>query len=483
MPKVRIPKVRIPKVRIPKVRIPKLRMPKLRMPKLPIPKVRMPKLPLPKVITQNVFLQKVIHFFSQVVEKLLKGPPIYYVWVLFLLALIGIGAKAYGHQFKQGLTVTGMVDQVSWGLYIGNFTFLVGVAAAAVMLIVPAYIYNFGPIKEITVLGEVLAISALMMCMLFVTLDLGHPERVWHLLPFIGKPNFPASLLDWDVLVLNGYLFINIAISAYLLATIYLEKTSAKWLYMPLVMLSIPWAVGIHTVTAYLFNGLGARPFWNTAILAPRFLASAFCSGPALCIIIFQLIRKFSKFKVKDEALFKIAEIVCISMGINLLFLGAEVFKELYTDSWHKAPIVYMFVGLHGHTGLIKWIWTATIFNFLGFLLFLIPATKKNFVTLNLACVLIVVGVWLEKGLGFIVPGFIPSPLGEIYEYWPKTTEILISVGVWALGLLVYTLALKIVIPIETGEMRVLGPPSPASNEPELQQSPMRGKTLVTDTR
>jgi len=411
---------------------------------------------LQKSIKGATFLPKIIHLFKQITQRLLKGPPIYYVWVLLLLLMIGTGVWAYGGQFKAGLTITGMTDQVSWGLYIGNFTFLVGVAAAAVLLIIPAYIYDFGPIKEITILGEILAISALIMCMLFVTLDLGHPERAWHLLPFIGTPNFPSSLLDWDVLVLNGYLFINIFISSYLLAMIYLGKQEQKWMYMPLVLLSIPWAVSIHTITAYLYNGLSARPFWNTAILAPRFLASAFCSGPALSIIIFQVIRKFTRFKVKDAALFKIAEMVCIAMGINLLLLGAEVFKELYTDTWHKAPLIYMFVGLHGHTGLVKWIWTALTFNIIGFLLFLIPVTKKNFVSFNLACVLIVVGVWIEKGLGFIVPGFIPTPLGEIWEYAPKMPEILITVGVWGVGLLFYTLAIKIAIPIKTGEMRIL---------------------------
>ena len=427
-------------------------------------------------------MRKIIHFLGQLIQRLFQGPLIYYAWLVFLLGLMGVGIWGYEAQFMKGLAITGMTDQVSWGFYIGNFTFLVGVAAAAVLLIIPAYIYDFGPIKEITILGEILAISALIMAMIFVTLDLGHPERVWHLLPFIGTPNFPASLLDWDILVLNGYLFINISISTYLLAMIYLEKKETKWLYMPLILLSIPWAVAIHTVTAYLYNGLGARPFWNTAILAPRFLASAFCSGPALCIIIFQLVRKFTKFKVRDEALFKIAEMVAIAMGINFLLLGAEVFKELYTDSWHKAPIVYLFVGLHGHTGLVKWIWIAMVFNFLAFLLFLIPVTKKNFVTLNLACILIVIGVWLEKGLGFIVPGFIPSPLGEIWEYWPRMTEIMISVGVWGLGLLIYTLALKIAIPIETGEMRVFRAPSGSSNEPERQQIPADDKKMVTET-
>jgi Ni/Fe-hydrogenase subunit HybB-like protein len=396
------------------------------------------------------------HLFKQIAQRLFKGPPIYYAWVLLLMTMIGFGIWAYGKQFSAGLTITGMADQVSWGLYIGNFTYLVGVAAAAVLLIIPAYIYDFGPIKEITILGEILAITALLMSMLFVTLDLGHPERVWHLLPFLGSPNFPSSMLDWDVLVLNGYLLINIIISTYLLVMIYLGKKGQKWLYMPLVLLSIPWAVGIHTVTAYLYNGLGARPFWNASILVPRFLASAFCSGPAFCIIIFQLIRKFTKFNVKDEALYKIAEMVCIAMGINLLLLGAEVFKELYTDSWHKAPIIYMYAGLHGHTGLVKLMWTALIFNVLGFLIFLIPVTKKNFWTFNLASILIVVGVWMEKGVGFIVPGFIPTPLGEIWEYVPRMPEILITVGVWGIGFLFYTLAVKIAIPIETGEMRVL---------------------------
>ncbi|MDP2643607.1 MAG: NrfD/PsrC family molybdoenzyme membrane anchor subunit [Desulfobacterales bacterium] len=402
-------------------------------------------------------MQKVRHFINQLTWRLTNGPPVYYAWVVFLLVLIGIGVYAYVNQLKQGMTITGMTDQVSWGLYIGNFTFLVGVAAAAVLLIIPAYIYHFGPIKEITILGEVLASAALIMAMLFVTVDLGRPERVWHLLPVVGTPNFPSTLLGWDVVVLNGYLFINIAISSYLLSTLYLEKKENKWLYMPFVLLSIPWAIGIHTVTAYLYNGLGARPFWNTAILVPRFLASAFCSGPAISIMAFQLIRKFTRFKVKDEALFKIAEMVAIAMGLNILLLGAEVFKELYTDTWHKAPIVYLFAGLHGHTVLVKWIWIAMGCNFTAFILFLTPATKKNYVTLNLACILIVIGVWLEKGMGFIIPGFVPTPLGEIWEYWPTTTEILVSLGILGIGLLYYTLALKIAIPIETGEMRVLG--------------------------
>lgn len=401
-------------------------------------------------------IKKITRFLSQAAVQLLKGPPIYYAWILFLLSVIGIGGWAYSHQLAQGLAITGMTGQVSWGLYISNFTFFVGVAAAAVLLIIPAYVYNFGPIREIAILGEILAVCAIVTCILYVTLDLGHPERLWHLLPIVGKPHFPSSILAWDVLVLTGYLLINLFVAVYLLALLYLGKHEKWRAALPVILLSIPWAVSIHTVTAYLYNGLGGRPFWNTAILAPRFLASAFCSGPAICIIIFQLIRRFTRFKVKDVALFKIAELISYAIGINLFLAGAEVFKELYTDSWHTSSIIYLFAGLHGQTGLVAWIWTSQVFNITAFILFLLPRTRKNYITLNIGCVLIVIGVWIEKGMGFVIPGFIPTPLGEVWEYTPRLDEILISMGVLGLTMLLYTLMVKIAIPIETGEMSAL---------------------------
>jgi molybdopterin-containing oxidoreductase family membrane subunit len=345
------------------------------------------------------------------------------------------------------------------------------VAAAAVLLIIPAYVYDFGPIREISILGEILAVCAIIMCVFFVTLDLGRPERLWHLLPMIGKPHFPASILAWDVLVLTGYLIINLFVAIYLLTLIYLGKHEKWRAALPIILLSIPWAVSIHTVTAYLYNGLGGRPFWNTAILAPRFLASAFCSGPAICIIIFQLIRKFTGFQVKDVALFKIAELICYAIGINLFLAGAEVFKELYTNTWHTSSIIYLFAGLHGQTGLVVWIWTAEVFNVVAFLLFLIPRTRKNYIMLNIGCILIIIGVWIEKGMGFVIPGFIPTPLGELWEYLPRLDEILISVGVIGFGMLLYTLLVKIAIPIETGEMCATVSNVSASNIAAHQQA------------
>jgi Ni/Fe-hydrogenase subunit HybB-like protein len=391
-------------------------------------------------------------FFKQTLVLVAKGRPVYYAWCALLLLVMGIGLWFYLKQMETGLIVTSMRDQVSWGLYIANFTYLVGVAAAAVLLVIPAYIYHFDPIKEIVVLGELFAASSIVMALLFVFVDLGRPDRFWHLIPGIGILAFPESLLAWDVIVLNGYLVLNVVVPVYILVNSYYEKEPIKSFVVPLILLSIPWAVGIHTVTAFLYNGLAARPFWNASILAPRFLASAFCSGPSMIIIIFQVIRWVSNIKITNEALFKMAELIAYAMFLNIFLLGAEVFKEFYSNTIHLAPLLYLYEGLHGHTALVPWMWLSLAFNITAFLLFLIPRTRQRLTTLNIGAFFIIVGVWIEKGPGFVAPGFIPDPLGEIYEYFPNFTELAISLGIWACGLLVFTLFMKVALPIVRGD-------------------------------
>jgi len=397
-------------------------------------------------------LKETWHFYRRTLSLVVRGSKAYYAWCFFLLAIVFVGLLFYMKQHDLGLVETNMTDQVSWGLYIANFTYLVGMAAAAVLLVIPSYIYSFKPIKEIVVLGELFAASSIVMAILFVMVDLGRLDRFWHMIPFIGLMNFPQSLLAWDVLVLNGYLFLNLLIPVYLLIKFYYRKEPNWNFILPFILASVPWAVGIHTVTAFLYNGLAARPFWNASILAPRFLASALCSGPAIMIIIFQIIRKISAIKVEDRALFKIAELIAYAMFINLFLLSTEIYKEYYSDTIHIAPFEYLFQGLHGHNQLVPWIWAAMAMNVIAFFLFLIPSARKRLTTLNIGCLLIIIGVWIEKGPGFVIPGFVPDPLGEIYVYVPNLLELMVSFGIWAAGLLFFTLLMKVAIPIETGK-------------------------------
>jgi len=401
---------------------------------------------------------RTVRLFSQFVRGsialVVRGNRHYWTWVAFLGVLIVSGAAAYVDQLSGGLIVTAMRDQVSWGFYIGNFTFLVGVAAAAVVLVVPAYIYDWKPIREIVIYGELLAVSAILMCLMFVTVDIGRPDRFWHLVPGVGHLNFPQSLLAWDVLVLNLYFLVNFIVATHILYRAFDGRAYEKRLVVPLVLLSIPMAVGIHTVTAFLYNGLAARPYWNSSILAPQFLASAFCAGPAILLIVMQLLRRFTRFEIQDQAIWKIAELMAYAMFLNLFLHGAEVFKEYYSDTEHLLYTRYWFQGLGEHQTLVPYAWTALTLNVLAFALFIVPKARRNVVALNVGCLATYAGCYIDKGMGLIIPGLTPDVLGEIYEYTPSMTELRVAAGVFAVGFLVFTLMLKVAVPISLNEFR-----------------------------
>lgn len=409
-------------------------------------------------------------FAAGAVYSVSHGRRLYWGWLSVLFILIAVGLYGYVHQLNGGLITTGMRDTVSWGFYIGNFTFLVGVAAAAVLLVIPAYVYHWKPIKEVVILGELLAISAITMCALFVFVDVGRPDRIWHLMPGLGRLNLPSSLLAWDVLALNGYLALNVVIVSYLLFTLFMKRKPKAAFFMPLVLISIPAAITIHTVTAFLYNSFAGRPFWNASILAPRFIASAFCSGPAVLLILMQILRRFTRFEIQNSAIWKVAELMAYAMFLNLFLLVAEVFKEFYSDTEHLVHMRYMFLGIGEHNAIVPFMWLSVFCSVVAFLLFLVPATRRNPLTLNLGCVLIFMGVYLEKGMGLVIPGLTPDTLGEIYEYFPTWVEFFVAIGIFGIGALIFTLLVKIAIPImvpdeeatslEGGPPAVLPPPS-----------------------
>ncbi|HSN15430.1 MAG TPA: NrfD/PsrC family molybdoenzyme membrane anchor subunit [Anaeromyxobacteraceae bacterium] len=402
-------------------------------------------------------MKGLLHFLQGAGREVVRGGRAYYVWMAFIAVAIAVGAVAYANQARVGLIATHMRDQVSWAFFIGNFAFLVGVGAAAVMLVIPAYVYEWKPLKEVVLLGELLAVSALTMALLFITVDMGRPERVLHMFPLIGTPNWPSAILAWDAMVLNVYLIVNAAVILYVLYRSYNGLEVEKRILVPLVLASIPIAVSTHTVTAYLFNGLAARPYWNASILAPRFLASAFCSGPAVMLILFQILRKRADIPIKDEAIFKVAELMAYAIFINLFLLGAEVFKEFYSATHHLLYTRYLWFGIGQHRALVPWTWASLAANVAAFFLFMLPRTRKRFATLNLGCALIFFGVFIEKGMGLVVPGMTPDALGEIYEYSPSLNEWAVTVGVFGVGALVLTVLVKVSVPILTGGLRTPG--------------------------
>jgi len=549
-----------------------------------------------------------LRFLRRCAGVSLSGDWRYYAWIGALAALCVVGLNAYAKQFVAGLQITGMSDQVSWGVYIANFTFLVGMAAAAVMLVIPVYIYKNEDLHDLVIFGELLAVAAILMCLAFVTVDLGRPDRFWHLIPVIGVFHFPGSMLSWDVLVLNGYLLLNIYICGYLLYCRYHNRRPAKWFYIPFVFTAIFWAISIHTVTAFLYVGLGGRPFWNSSIVGPRFLASAFTAGPAFVILALQVVRRASasaangagwpqgpaaaprrlahraataadldllavhlpefrsvsqeerraclagatildaapgdvllqqgsldndaffvlkgrvvvrreeggrhrttrnigpgeqfgevsalagtprtatataaeptvvlrlpqeslrrlmrnpkmneivtwrmgeRLMISDRSLLILRAIVQVSMIINVFLLANEIFTEFYNTNGSDVSWRYLVLGLGGYHALVPWFWGAVTLN-LGAMAILMLPLSRRLKWLNVACVMCIFGIWIEKGMGLVIPGFVPTPLGEMVEYVPSWNETLVCVGIWAFGLLCFTIFLRMSVPILQGEL------------------------------
>lgn len=408
-------------------------------------------------VSESSGAKSAIHSYPRFLARSLSlatdGSLGFYAWMTLLTAIALVGANAWANQVADGMITTNMTDHVSWGLYIANFTFCVGLAAGGVMMVIPAYLYNDEEMHKVVVVGEAVAIAAIVMCTLSVLVDLGRPDRFWHLIPGIGRFNWPMSMLTWDMLVLNGYLLINMHIVGYLLYMRYLGRTPSPRWYVPFVFLSIIWAISIHTVTAFLYCGLGGRPFWNTALLAPRFLASAFVSGPAFIILVMRVIRITTNYDPHPGPAKTLIQIIRVAMIVNLIMLASELFTLFYTGGVHLASAKYLYLGSHGHYGLVPWIWTSIAFNIIGAILFLSPKALERGSVRIIACLLCIVGIWIEKGMGLIVPGFIPSTLHEIVEYTPSLVEWKVTAGIWAFGMMILTVTVRLIINVYSGQL------------------------------
>ena len=432
-------------------------------------------------------IRSAINFAIDIFIHSWKGSLVYYAWLGFLGFFVMLAVWGNYEQLTKGMIVTGLNDQVTWGMYIANFVFLVGVAAAAVTVVFPAYVYKHKQMKEVVVLGEIVAIAAVVMCLLFVVNHMGRPDRAWHMVPswapvpfFRGIFNWPHSMLTWDVMVLNGYLVLNLVCAFYYLYMKYIGRAINKLFYLPLVYLAIVWALSIHTVTAFLLNTMPTRPMWAHSLLPIKFITTAFAAGPSLIIIAFFVIKKTTRLKIGDEVFNLLSQIVVWCLGIALFLTMSELVTELYPSTEHSYSLKYLIHGMHGLTGLVPWFWAAMALMVSSFVLLLIPPIRKNQKILPVLCVMAFTGIWIEKGMGLVLPGFIPSPIGEFAEYSPSWVEIVNCMGNWAFGIMVFTMLAKVAVGILLGDIKYREPKKIVA-EPVEAQSFKRGATPPWD--
>ena len=363
-----------------------------------------------------------------------------WTWKGLLVALVVLGGLAYGVQSRSGLGVTGLSREMPWGLYISQFTFLVGIGASAVTVLLPYYVHRQKVFERALILGEIVAIIALTQALLCITVDLGKPGRLLNILLYPA----PSSLMFWDCLTLGGYLTLSVVGLA---ATLFAHGGSpAKWV-RGLALVTIPWAIGIHIVTALLYAVLAARPAWMTAVLAPRFLATAFASGPALLILLAGFLARAKIFDVGREAVDRLSIIMTYAGAASVLLAALEVFTALYSGVPAAGEhLAYLFLGLDGHTGLVAWTYSSWLLLLLALVVLLVPRLRRRQGLAYAATVAVLVSVLIDKGLCLVTSGFVPSPLGYVRDYRPSLVELGIVVGIYSGGALVFTAACRILL-------------------------------------
>jgi molybdopterin-containing oxidoreductase family membrane subunit len=171
-------------------------------------------------------------------------------------------------------------------------------------------------------------------------------------------------------------------------------------------------------------------------------------------ILLLWFVRRTTPYPISDGTFSKLALITTVAAQINLVMLVSELFYKFYWPTEHATNARYLFLGLDGHHALVPWIWMAIGLNVLATGALMIHSLRRNPRWLMPACATLFVAVWVEKGLGLVIPGFIPSPLGEIVEYTPTWVELGVTIGIWAMGLFVLTVLVRVALPIELGEVR-----------------------------
>ncbi|MCI5188876.1 MAG: hypothetical protein D3905_03545 [Candidatus Electrothrix sp. AS4_5] len=399
--------------------------------------------------------QKPIAFARDFCIYAVKGGKVYYSWLLFLSFFVLVGLVTTYIQMTTGLIVTGATDQIIWELFVSNFIHCPSIASAAVLVVTPAYIYKRKDMKQLAVIGEAIAMVFVIIGFNFIFFHMGRPDRFWHTIPGIGIFNFPSSVLTYDIIVLNVYLVLNAVAVFYYLYKHYVDQPLNTKFYTPLIWFAVAWGPFIHIITAFILSSNAQMAVWHSALMPFSFLAMAAAAGPALVIVIFLVIRKFTKLEIADSVIDFFSQVIIWGVGLLILMFAVEFFTELYPATHHAAPLEYAIKGHNGMKPYTPWFWGVMTVFVVQFLLLCNSKIRKSYnFLLPLICISVFLSVLIEKPSVLIFPAFSPTPLGEYAVYHPTLIEICNVLFIWASGFMLLTMILKGVVGVLVGDVR-----------------------------
>lgn len=381
----------------------------------------------------------------------LRGPTAYKMLLagLALMAVYGVylwvfvqHAPVFLASNSGGLVLTGVNEDVPWGLYISFFTFWVGVAASAVIFSFAAYVFGDKHFKRIVPLAEAQAIVALVITVWGIVANLGRPERALVLMPQLANPR---SMLDWDFIVIFTYMALNAVAFVYTVHKYRLGEDLPRGFIVPFMIVSTPFAIGIHTVTAWMFHALTSRPALNTALLAPRFIATAFASGPALLLLLVYILEKTTSWLKVDFSVYRrTLNVIVISLATGLFFTPAEFHEALWytTEPLKRGQLLATLLG--GGIPLLTtlfWLWLSL--GVAAAILGMLPPVRSSKAGIAFTALVTFIAVFSEKTLATILPGFVVNPLGLQASYNITPLEVFVSIGIHATVFILFAILVR----------------------------------------
>jgi Ni/Fe-hydrogenase subunit HybB-like protein len=408
-------------------------------------------------------------------------------WLAVLIAALGVCLYAYYRQLTTGLGVTGLRDITAWGLYIANFVFFV--ASSLIGMLISAVLGLIGVkwIRPLTRIAEIIALGFAAVAGLVIISDMGRPER----LPFVFMYGRFQSPILWDVTVVTTYVFIS-ALLVYLplipdlaIGARRIEKPAwLRWAYRvlsvnwkgtpeqyaiihksvrTLLILIVPVALAIHTVTSWLFAAT-PRAGWNSTIFGPYFVTGAFVTGLASVIIAMYFFRKNYRLQkyITEEHFDKIGKLLVLLCLVYLYFNLNEFLVPGY--KMEKADAVHLRDIFTGHNAGLFWF--AQMFGIIiPSVLLLFRPMRKPFPMLLMAIMLFLAS-WVKRYIivvptqehPFLPPQHVPA---EFLIYKPTLIETGITMASFILVLLIITLLSKLFPVIPVWEMKEEVPSNP----------------------
>lgn len=392
------------------------------------------------------------------------------IWTGILIAVIAFGLSNYLRQFDEGLGVTGMDYPVYWGIYIVNTIFNVGLSAGGIIVACMVYAIGIKKYKPVGRIAEILAITTLFQAVMFLMLDLGRPDRFYFILQYARI----ESPLVWDVTIISTYMMIGLSIMyfstrkdavrlmdvfprrrlLYQVLTLGYVDVSHKSLERDekilkiLAVAAIPAAVGLHSITAWIFGVVKAHPDFHSPLIAPFFVTSAIVSGLALVILVTVMSRHFLRLNIENKVITDLGGVLAMLIPVEGYLILSEVVTVVYGD---EPAHTVVFNDLVSGNFMVEF-WGLVTLLTVAFLILAFPKTR-TVKGVALAALLVIIGV-IGKRIIIVLPPLLHPILTYYPEgtYVPTQTELSITVGVYAVGMLIYTVISKVIPLVELDE-------------------------------